>query len=312
MKRPEGFDTPPASAKKDAREHSSEDRSARSLNFLRFRRGKVLEGSTQRDSGDGEKKRRELTPKQEQKRLERRLKKVERAEMRKFTRTLRQRRIIFWSCISVVCVFIAALAIAVFSPLFAVRNIHIVGTDRLDAESIEAALDHHVGVPLPLLDRSQIADDLEHFPGIESYLIESVLPDTLKISLVERTPILVYQVGKEFRLVDAAGIVLAESDEADPAYPRLILDEGTEFVDGFFPSVNVLRALPENLLEQVDTISASTNDNVSLTLKDNKRQVLWGDSSQPQLKSKLVEQLFESVPNGKVYDVSSPETPSVK
>lgn len=314
MKRPAGFDEPlPKNEKKP-----QGNRSPVSIFSKKSDRGLVnsdlADGTDSAVPDEGSKKM--VSPKLLQKRLDRRQRLIERAEMKRFTRHQRKRRVLWLTSLSIVVVFAIALMVAVFSPLFAIRQVAVEGTNRLSVTEIEAALSGQFGTPLPLLNRAEVGDVLSQFSLIESYTVESMLPDTLQIRLVERSPVVAQKVGDGYAIFDAAGVKIESSTEIFQDYPLLVLNDGNTGARpgdaGFEPAVNVLRALPHDVYAQVKEISATTTDDVTFVLRDKNKTVLWGDSSQPELKAKLLAELLESVPQGKNFDVSSTTMPSVK
>ncbi|MGB3414345.1 MAG: FtsQ-type POTRA domain-containing protein [Microbacteriaceae bacterium] len=299
MKRPSGFDPTPEKAPKKKSALITPLRSKQKLE------DESTNSSIPRPAIPNE-------PLKEQRILEKERRRVEKSEYRKFTRDRQRRRRNFFVVVSVVLVFVIALSIAVFSPLFAIRKIEIIGTERIDSADIDAALASEYGLPLPLLNQSEVSEKLAQFTLIESYAIESHLPDTLVLRIVERTPLLIQQTAEGFVLFDAAGVVMAVSPERQSGFPLLQADAIGAEASGFMPAVSVLRALPPSLLAEVDSIVATTKDDVSFWLNDSEKQVIWGDSSQTSLKVTLLAQLLKNIPQGKVYDVSSTTSPSVR
>jgi cell division protein FtsQ len=70
----------------------------------------------------------------------------------------------------------------------------------------------------------------------------------------------------------------------------------------------VLTAMPAALLAKVDTITAQTHDDVTLTLTGSTQRVVWGSSDQSDSKAQLLADLIAlhagSGPGE--YDVSAP------
>ena len=98
---------------------------------------------------------------------------------------------------------------AAYSPLFAVEQIRVVGSQQLDAAAVEAALADQLGTPLPLVDESAVKAALVTFPLVESYTLEARPPHELVVRIVERMPIGLIETRAGYTLVDAAGVVLS-------------------------------------------------------------------------------------------------------
>lgn len=231
----------------------------------------------------------------------------ERREARRFTRKSRNRRMV-WVVLGGAVSFLLALLLAgIFSPLFAVRTITVIGAQQVSGDQVEAALTDQLGVPLPLVDASTVTAQLGGFPLIESFSIERQLPGTLIVRLVERTPIGTVSKGSGWDVIDSAGVILARTEERNPDYPIFTMSETTVDGPGFSAAVQVLHSLPAEMRASVDTISAGTKDDVRLVLRSG-QQVLWGSAEDSDLKAVGLQRLMaaQGSVTGVLYDVSSP------
>ena len=253
---------------------------------------------------------RDHTARAEFKAAERARKRYEREEVKRFTRQSRRRRL-GWIAAAGLLVTITALVVAaVFSPLLALRTITIDGTSRLDTAKLQKAVDGQLGTPLALLDYGRITDDLAPFTLIRSYVTEVVPPNTLVIHVVERTPVGAIQTASGFQLIDPAGVVV-ETTQARPAgYPLVQLGSGKISGPGFASMAEVLIALPPSVRPQVDTITALTHDDVTLTLSGSSQRVVWGSSDDSDAKARVLGELIalHRASGAGEYDVSAPGT----
>lgn len=231
----------------------------------------------------------------------------ERREARRFTRRSRSRRITWIVLGTSGLLLIGLILVGIFSPLFAVRDIAVIGSTAVDPIAVEAALDGQLGTPLPLVDPASLSAELGAFPLIESYSIERELPNTLVVRLVERTPIGMVKVGTSWTTVDAAGVVLATGAEPNPALPVFTVAEATTDDPGFSAAVQVLDSLPDALRVAVIGVTAATKDDVRLALAGG-QQVLWGSAEDSELKVIGLQQLMaaQGASTLVLYDVSSP------
>jgi len=232
----------------------------------------------------------------------------ERGEVRRFTRRSRSRRRVWISLSVVVVVLVGVLAVAVYSPLLALRTVSVDGTARVDAAEVQKAVEAQVGTPLALIDYGQITNELARFPLIRSYVTELVPPDTLMIHIVERAPVAAVVNGATFDLLDPAGIVVQSSATRPDGVPVISIGDQDAKSDAFASVVSVLLALPPELLAQVDTISASTKDDVTFSLRGVGQTVVWGSSENSAYKAKVLAAIVaHEDPASKVeYDVSAP------
>ena len=242
------------------------------------------------------------------KRAERKRRRFERGEVKRFTRRSRSRRTIMLVASGLVVALLAVLAVAVYSPLLALKTITVDGASRVDAEQVVDAVDGQLGTPLALLDYGQFTRQLADFPLIRSYVTEMVPPDTLIIHIVERAPVAAVQNGEQFDLVDPAGIVVQTTPERPDGVP-LIGAGGQDPASASFTSVvAVLLALPAPLLAQVDSITASTQDDVTFVLRGIGQTVVWGSADESAFKAAaLAAMVAKQDPAARIeYDVSAP------
>lgn len=236
-------------------------------------------------------------------------KKALRAEIRRFTQRSRRRRQIWLGILGAVVVLIGGSAVAAYSPLFAVERITVVGAEALDPEAIEAALSDQIGTPLALVHSSDVKAALLSFPLIETYALEAQPPHDLTIRIVERTPVGVIDADAGFTLVDAAGVALATTPEKPDGQPVLDIEGGVDSV-AFESAGLVVRSLPADLRERLTEVRASSADDVTLSLSGDV-SVVWGSVEESALKALTLTAVMEANPDGRRFDVSSPDVPVV-
>jgi cell division protein FtsQ len=206
------------------------------------------------------------------------------------------------------------VAAATFSPLLAVKQIFVTGTERLKPEEVSKALQIHLGTPLPLLSEQDVADSLADFTLIESFSATAVPPNGLNVRISERQAICIITSGASRWLYDPAGIRIAEASTRD-LLPEILISENPLNSQRFRNSIEVLMALPEELLVEVEFIEARSKDDVQMRLRSSKNQrIIWGDSSESVLKSNVLEALMKnySKDSSVTFDVSSPNAPVVR
>lgn len=232
----------------------------------------------------------------------------ERGEVRRFTKRARRRRLVALVVAGSLVALAAVVGIAAYSPLMAVRSIEISGTQRVDAAALQGALGDQLGVPLTLVNRDEVGRVLGASPLIQSYSVQTRPPSTLVIAVVERTPLGVLAKDGRFDLVDAAGVVIESADAAQAGYPVLSTPSGDASGAGFRATARVLQTLPASLAGQVTVATATTGDDVSLTLANGAR-IVWGGSNDSALKAVVLEKLMATTDPATIasYDVSSPQ-----
>lgn len=235
-------------------------------------------------------------------------KRYEREEVRRFTWRTRRRKRTWWVVLSAFALLVAFVLVGAYSPVMALRTIDVVGTSRIPAEEVQKALSGQIGTPLPIVDFDRIKNELSSFTLIQSYATESRPPNTLVVRIVEREPVGLLQTAGGFDLVDAAGVVLASSADRPEGFPVVNATKGPGHA-GFTAAAAVIRTLPENIRTQLDTVTAATADDVTLTLAGGAR-VVWGSAEQSEYKAVVLAALMVSYPPGSVgeYDVTSPDS----
>lgn len=228
--------------------------------------------------------------------------------MHRFTAASRRRRRTALVAVGVIVLAFAGLVGLVYSPIMAVQEIRVEGASRTDPQQIEAALGDLVGQPIATVTDAAVGDDLEQFVTLQSYVVDVVPPGTIIVRVVEREPVLVVAGDDGDRLLDPAGVDLGPV--ADESLPRLEdVEVGT---DAFEAVVAAVVAMPDDLLERVTSVTATTTDDIQMTLADGST-VVWGSAEESDLKADVLAALVEAAAGETVtFDVSAPEHPVVR
>jgi cell division protein FtsQ len=152
--------------------------------------------------------------------------------------------------------------------------------------------------------------------------VERLLPHTIVIGVVERTPAAALpQPDGSYQIVDADGVAFdtAATVPAIPGHvPVIHLEQFADPAAGdraatVAGALAALRALPGPLLSRVVTVSATGPYAITVTLAPAGRKpspvtVDWGGPDQPQLKARILAAL---IGNGAAhYDLSAPASPA--
>ena len=226
----------------------------------------------------------------------------------------RTRRIVTSLSVGSVILLGILTAVATFSPLLAIQQVNVVGTQRLSADEVSKALAGHIGTPLPLLNQDEVAKSLSGFSLIESFSATALPPNSLQVRISERQALCIIEVEGALWLHDPAGVRIALAQPTD-ILPRILISEEPTSSQRFRDAVDVLLALPVELLTQVEVIQANTKDDVQMSLRGSLGQrISWGDSSDAVLKSKALQALIANNQGatGVTFDVSSPNAPVMR
>ena len=223
----------------------------------------------------------------------------------------RGRRIAATLTVGALLMLVVLTGVATFSPLLAIQKISIIGTERLSPEELVKALEGELDTPLPLLNQERIAASLAGFEIIESFSATAIPPNELQVRVSERQALCIIQFEGAPWLHDPAGVRLGPAEPTD-VLPTIVTSENPKESDQFKYAVQVLLALPQELLGQVEFIEARSKDDVQMSLRGNLGQkIIWGDSSDAVLKSKVLQVLLlnNQGASSVTFDVSSPNAP---
>lgn len=123
-----------------------------------------------------------------------------------------------------------------------VRDVVVEGTVRLSPADVEVLVGGLRGENILRVDFDDYVARLKASPWIADVTLVRTLPATVRIHIVERTPIALARMGQSLHLVDATGVVIAEYT---PAYRDLdlpIVDGLTDGAGPVPPSVDPARA----------------------------------------------------------------------
>src|SRR5690606_23237907 len=143
-------------------------------------------------------------------------------------------------------------------------------------------------VPLPQVENEMVAEPLSNFKTVASFTISRELPNTLIVHIVERKEIAAVRIASGYELIDAAGVVLGESETRPKGIPEILVQNLNSEDLVFKEVMQVLLSFPQSLSEELVGITGTTKDNLTITLTTGQR-VIWGDASQSELKTAVLE-----------------------
>ena len=205
----------------------------------------------------------------------------------------------------------AVILASFFTPMFALQEIQVTGTERLDKAKVEKSLEQLMDRPLTTINEPEVAEILSQFALIETFTFQAEPPHALKIKVRERQPIVVLVKGGKNYLYDAAGIQIAEAEDTK-TYPFLVLIGEAQDNPRFDAAIELLLSLPNETYKQIFSIEVTPQLTSRLVLRERNTAVLWGDASESILKAKVLDSLIKTgVEDGVLIDVSSPNAPVV-
>ena len=107
-----------------------------------------------------------------------------------------------------------------------VQRIRTEGHAQASAEAIHSAVGVELGAPIFAVDLSAVLDRVQAIDWVESVTVERHLPSTLRVSIVERTPVALWQRNRRLVMVDRAGVEVGAEPVAEFAHLPIIVGDG--------------------------------------------------------------------------------------
>lgn len=230
-------------------------------------------------------------------------------EVRRSTVPTRRKAMVRRSvAVSVVVGLVVIVAAVLWTPLLGVRAVQVSGVRQLTADQVIAAAQVPDGTSMLRLDIAAIEHRVHQLPRVGTVRVVRGWPSTVRIDITERDPVGYVVEADGNHLVDRTGRDYATIVAKPPGLPRIVLTDVTPGDQRTQAVVAVLGALPTPLRPLVLTVSARTPGSVTLGLTGG-RTVRWGSTDDSARKAAVLAALMTRP--GKVYDVSSPELPTV-
>ncbi|MFM1953657.1 MAG: hypothetical protein RL187_866 [Actinomycetota bacterium] len=238
---------------------------------------------------------------------------AEKAEYRRFTEATRRRRMVWGVSVGSMGALVLSVVLLTLSPALALREVRVEGADGQTSAAVQDALQGLYGEPLARVSNDRVAVALEPITRIQAFETRIEPPGTLVVTLIERRPIGAISTGGVFRVVDAAAVTLWEEPSAPAALP-LILVGAKRDSPSFVAVSRVLLALPDEVLSEVEGITATTLDDVRFTMRGVAHEVVWGSSERSVDKARVLRASLIAVEGetARVIDVTTPDSVVVR
>jgi cell division protein FtsQ len=213
-----------------------------------------------------------------------------------------------WIALAVVLGVLGTAYLVIFTSMFGVRTVEVSGVTTIPADTVRAAAAIELGTPLVRLDTEEVRARVAALPKVFSVEVSRSFPSTVEIAVVERAPVAMVTAADGVHLIDGTGLDYEVVKQALPGLPELTVDQVRPDDPATRSAVAVLAAIPQQLRAQLVKITAKTAGNVQLSLADG-RLVKWGSAESSERKAAVLAPLLTRP--GKVYDVATPEFPTV-
>jgi cell division protein FtsQ len=197
------------------------------------------------------------------------------------------------------------------SPVFAVSTVQVDGAGSLTAEEVVEVAGITQGTPLLRVDVDAAEARVARLPQVASVEVTRGWPRSVVVTVVERAPVAVVDQAGTRSLVDADGVLFDTVTGAPPA-GVVPLDVAAPGPDdrATRAALAALVALPREVRADVAAASATTAEDVTLTLTDG-TTVLWGSAEHAGDKADVLVALLGQLESGALepagtIDVSAP------
>lgn len=221
--------------------------------------------------------------------------------------TVRGLKVLLWS--TLVSVLVVAVGLLLyFTPIMSVRDTVIAGLEFLTEEEVAAAAAVVPGTPLLQVDTDAVAERVAAIRRVASARVQRQYPSTLRITVVERVPVVIKDYPDGPHQFDRDGVDFAVGPPPVPV-PYLDTDQPGPNDPATKAALQVMTSLRPEVAAQVGRVGAPSVASITLQLIDG-RQVVWGTTDRTEEKALKLAALLTQP--GHTYDVSSPDLPTVK
>lgn len=210
-----------------------------------------------------------------------------------------------------------------FSPVFLLKSndISISGSNEwVSEQKIASIASTQVGKSLFLVSSQEVINQLNDIPGVTEAKVSKNFPNGLHVSVHAQRPAAMLKTRDSNKLtaVDAKGRVLnAVAQVPTQGIPVIEVSNVQRSLNNraVLEAVKIVSSLSESLRARVTKVSAKTQDSVETELGDVKKTIIWGNSSQIELKKAIVVKIIDDpskIGNKRSLDVSAPVRPILK
>jgi cell division protein FtsQ len=203
---------------------------------------------------------------------------------------------------------IALGVVLYFTPAMSARSIIVTGIGAVTRDQVLDAAQVRLGTPLLQINTDQVADRVAAIRRVASARVQRQYPSALRVTIVERVPVVVKEFPDGPHLYDRDGVDFATAPPP-PALPYIDVGNPGPTDPPTKAALAVLLALRPEIVAQVGRIAAPSVASITLTLTDG-RTVIWGTNERTEEKAEKLAALLTQP--GRIYDVSSPDLPTVK
>jgi cell division protein FtsQ len=216
-------------------------------------------------------------------------------------------KVLMWSAL--ISVIVVGLGLVLyFTPVMAARSIVVTGLGTVTQDEVTTAAAVEPGTPLLQIDTDAVAERVAAIRRVATARVQRQYPSTLRVTVIERVPVVVKDYPDGPHLFDRDGVDFAIAPPP-PGVPYLDTENPGPNDAPTKAALAVMTSLRPEVAAQVARIAAPSVAAITLQLTDG-RQVVWGTTDRTEEKALKLGALLTQP--GQTYDVSSPDLPTVK
>lgn len=216
-------------------------------------------------------------------------------------------KLLMWTAL--IAVLVVGLGLLLyFTPLMSTRSVAVTGLSAVAEDEVVVAAAVVPGTPLLQVDTDAVAERVAEIRRIASVRVQRQYPSTLRVTVVERIPVVVRDYSDGVHLFDRDGVDFATAPPP-PGVPYLDTENPSPADPATMAALQVMTSLRPDVASLVGRVSAPSAAAITLTLTDG-RVVVWGTTDRTEEKALKLAALLTQP--GQTYDVSSPDLPTVK
>lgn len=216
----------------------------------------------------------------------------------------RRRRIAWIIALVVVLVGGSGVYVVWYTSVLGLKEITVSGVDGAVADAVRAAAPPTDGSPMIKIDLGMVRRDILEVPQVSGVSVSRHWPGTLVIDVTPRVPVAVVSANGKLWLLDAGGTPYVTTPSVPKGLMTLRLATPGAGDPATLAGLAVAQQLPDPIAALVASISARTQYDISLELKDG-RTVQWGDPTDGARKAQVLGPLLAQP--GTKFDISDPE-----
>jgi cell division protein FtsQ len=196
------------------------------------------------------------------------------------------------------------------------KDVYLEGQHYTKDADIIDAIDLQIGEPLTHIDITSIKHQLEELPWIRYAVVERLYPSTLRIHVIERRPVALWQYENQVKLIDSTGFIIKEPNLKP--FSNLILLVGEDAPSHTDNLIAILDRDPKIAVMVSSAIRVSQrrwnirlHNGIEIKLPENKPEKAWEYLLTLQRTTNILNSNVQSIdlriPN-KMYTRSAPIT----